>query len=144
MSLRKQGPDETCAPPQTEGTSPGQRNQEGSWRGHSPPLGAARKVDTERVGVDGRPSADPLAGHRKISAIERQLLAAVRSKKAVVNVKNKDDNCLRWSLRSALFPACDHVDRSSKYPTNDNLNFKGIDAPTPISQIPGHQCIWLG
>ncbi|MES9973939.1 MAG: hypothetical protein ABW094_06720, partial [Candidatus Thiodiazotropha sp.] len=64
------------------------------------------------------------------------LPAAVRSKKAVVNVKNKDDHCLRWALRSYLFPACDHVDRPSKYPTNDDLNFKGIDAPTPISQIP--------
>ena len=64
------------------------------------------------------------------------LPAAVRSKKAVVNVKNKDDHCLRWALRSALFPACDHVDRPSKYPTEDGLNFKGIDAPTPISQIP--------
>ena len=63
------------------------------------------------------------------------LTAAVRSKKAVVNVKNKDDHCVRWALRSALFPACDHVDRPSKYPTNDDLNFKGIDAPTPISQI---------
>ena len=60
---------------------------------------------------------------------------AVRSKKAVVNVKNKDDHCLRWALRSALFPACDHVDRPSKYPTNDDLNFKGINAPTPISHI---------
>ena len=64
------------------------------------------------------------------------LPAAVRSKKAVVNVKNKDDHCFRWTLRSALFPACDHVDRPSKYPTNDDLNFKGIDAPTPISQNP--------
>ena len=60
------------------------------------------------------------------------LTAAFMSKKAVVNVKNKDDHCLRWALRSVLFPACDHVNRLSKYPTNDDLNFKGIDAPTPI------------
>ena len=64
------------------------------------------------------------------------LPATVRSKKAVVNVKNKDDHCLRWALRSVLFPACDHVDRPSKYPTKDDLTFKGIDAPTPISRIP--------
>ena len=63
------------------------------------------------------------------------LPAAVRHKKAVINVKNKDDHCLRWALRSALFPACDNVDRLSKYPTNDGLSFEGIDAPTPISQI---------
>ena len=33
------------------------------------------------------------------------LPAVVRLKKAVVNVKNKEDHCLRWALRSALFPA---------------------------------------
>ena len=54
---------------------------------------------------------------------------------AVGNVKNKDDHCLRWALRSALFPARDHVDRPSKYPTDDGLSFEGIDAPAPISQI---------
>ena len=64
------------------------------------------------------------------------LPAAVRSTKAVVNVKNKVDHCFRWTLRSALFLACDHVDRPLKYPTNDDLNFKENDAPTPISQIP--------
>ena len=63
------------------------------------------------------------------------LPAEVRLKKAVVNVKNKDDHCLRWALRSALFQARDHVDRPSKYPTDDGLSFEGIDAPTPISQI---------
>ena len=64
------------------------------------------------------------------------LPAVVRLKKAVVNVKNKEDHCLRWVLRSALFPAWDHVDRPSKYPTDDGLDFEGIDAPTPISQVP--------
>ena len=29
----------------------------------------------------------------------------LKSKKAVVNVKNTDDHCLRWALRSALFQA---------------------------------------
>ena len=28
----------------------------------------------------------------------------VENKKAVVNVKNKDENCFRWSLRAAKFP----------------------------------------
>ena len=43
---------------------------------------------------------------------------AVRNKKEVVNVKNKDDHCFWWALRSILFPARDHVDRLSKYPTD--------------------------
>ena len=64
-----------------------------------------------------------------------ELPEAVKSKKAVVNIKNRDDNCLRWALRSALFPANDHSDRPTKYPTEDGLDFTGIDAPTPLSQI---------
>ena len=62
----------------------------------------------------------------------------MRLKKAVVSVKNKDNHCLRWALRSALFPVAhgQHAFRPSKYPQHDSLDFTGIDAPTPISQIP--------
>ena len=66
------------------------------------------------------------------------LPAAVRSKKAVINVKNRDDHCLRWALRVALaYPPPPHYpERPRWYPTEDGLKFQGIDAPTPISQIP--------
>ena len=66
------------------------------------------------------------------------LPAAGKSKKAVVKVKNKDDHCLRWALRSALLPVVhgNQAYQPTKYPTNDGLDFTGIDAPTPISQIP--------
>ena len=60
---------------------------------------------------------------------------ALKNKKAVVNVKNMDDHCLRWALRSALFQAAKDPHRPAKYPTADGLDFTGIDAPTPISQI---------
>ena len=68
-SSYKKSPDGTeeftdRAPPQAESPSPGQRNQRGSRRSHPPPPGAARKVDTERVRVGGRQSADSLVGHR--------------------------------------------------------------------------------
>ena len=63
------------------------------------------------------------------------LPAAVNNKKAVVNVKNNDDHCLRWALRSALFPAAKNPQRPAKYSTKDGLDFTGIDYPTPISQI---------
>ena len=64
------------------------------------------------------------------------LPAAVRNKKAAINVKNKDDHCLRWSLRSALFPTAKDSQRPTKYPTQDGLNFEGIDTshPFPMSQ----------
>ena len=32
------------------------------------------------------------------------LPAAVKNKRTVVNVKDKDDHCLRWALRLGLFP----------------------------------------
>ena len=65
------------------------------------------------------------------------LPAALKQKKAVVNVKNKDNHCLRWALRSALFPVAhgQHAYMPSKYPLQDGLDFTGIDAPRPISQI---------
>ena len=59
----------------------------------------------------------------------------LQDKKAVVNVKNGDDYCLRWALRSALFQAAKDPQRPAKYPTEDGLDFTGIEAPTPISQI---------
>ena len=59
------------------------------------------------------------------------LPTTLKNKKAVVNVKNKDDHCLRW----ALFPAAKDPQRPTKYPTDDGLNFTGVDAPLPISQI---------
>ena len=62
------------------------------------------------------------------------LPAAVKSKKAVV--KNRDDNCLWWALRSAMFQVDKDPQRPAKYPREDGLDFTGIDAPTPISQIP--------
>ena len=59
----------------------------------------------------------------------------LQDKKAVVNAKNGDDHCLRWALRSALFQAAKDPQRPAKYPTEDGLDFTGIEAPTPISQI---------
>ena len=59
----------------------------------------------------------------------------LQDKKAVVNVKNMDDHCLRWALRSALFQAAENPHRPANYPTADGLDLTGIDAPTPISQI---------
>ena len=61
----------------------------------------------------------------------------LKNKKAIINVQNRDNQCLRWALRAALFPAPRgiKVSRPSSYPTEDGLNFTGIDFPTPVSQI---------
>ena len=59
----------------------------------------------------------------------------VERKKAVINVKNEDDHCLRWALRSALFPIAKDPQGTAKYPIEDGLNFEGINSPTPVSQV---------
>ena len=61
----------------------------------------------------------------------------LKNKKAILNIQNRDNQCLRWALRVALFPAPRGRNpiRPSSYPTEDGLNCIGIDFPTPVSQI---------
>ena len=65
------------------------------------------------------------------------LPAKLGNKKAIINVKNRDNECLKWALRSALFPALNgkNPNRPSSYPVNNGINYGGIDFPTPIKQI---------
>ena len=58
-----------------------------------------------------------------------------KNKKAILNIQNRDNQCLRWAIRAALFTPRGDMRRPSSYPTNDGLNFEGIDFPTPVSQI---------
>ena len=59
----------------------------------------------------------------------------LKSKKAVVNVKNTDNHCLRWALRSALFQAVDYSDRPAKYPTEDGLDFTEYRGPNAAEYL---------
>ena len=61
----------------------------------------------------------------------------LKNKKVILNIQNRDNQCLRWALQVALFPAPRGRNpiRPSSYPTEDGLNFAGIDFPTPVSQI---------
>ena len=61
----------------------------------------------------------------------------LKNKKAISNIQNRDNQCLRWAIQAALFPAPKgrNLIRPSSYPTEDSLNFIGIDFPTPVSQI---------
>jgi len=65
------------------------------------------------------------------------LPAKLAKKKAIMNVKNRDNECLKWALRAALFPPKNGKDpqRPSKYPVNDGINYAGIDFPTPVKEI---------
>ncbi|KAL9953009.1 hypothetical protein ACROYT_G040356 [Oculina patagonica] len=65
------------------------------------------------------------------------LPANLAKKKAIVNVRNRDNECLKWALRAALYPPANGKDpqRTSKYPVNDEINYEGIVFPTPVKQI---------
>ena len=65
------------------------------------------------------------------------LSTKLKKKKAILNIQNRDNQCLRWALRAALFPAPRGRNpvRPLSYPTKDSLNFTGINFPTPVSQI---------
>ena len=59
----------------------------------------------------------------------------LKHKKAIINIKNDDEHCLRYTLRAALFPTSDNPQRISSYPTDDGLNFDGVKSPILVSQI---------
>lgn len=44
----------------------------------------------------------------------------ISNKRAVVNVKNKDQKCFRWALKSALFPVEKNSDRVTSYPSDED------------------------
>ena len=61
----------------------------------------------------------------------------LKNKKAILSLQIRDNQCLRWAIRAALFPAPRgrNPQRPSSYPTNDGLNFTGIDFQTAVSEI---------
>lgn len=80
-----------------------------------------------------RPIYTPVSGSRYIPSPKW-----IADKKAVVNVRNEDNKCFRWALKSALFPVQKHSCRTSQYPCNsrDGLDFKGFEFPMYVSEIP--------
>ena len=61
----------------------------------------------------------------------------LKSKKAIINVQNKDSECLKGALRATLYPAPKGKisNRPSSYPVVDGINYKVIDFSTPVKQI---------
>ena len=55
---------------------------------------------------------------------------SVGVKKAVVNVKNGDQQCFKWAVLSALFPVGKDANRSSKYTALEGeLDWSGLSFP---------------
>lgn len=65
-----------------------------------------------------------------------QLPIKIRSKHAVINVKNKDNKCFMWSVLAALHPVQKHSDRISKYKDYvKELKFRNITFPVKMKDI---------
>ena len=61
----------------------------------------------------------------------------LKDKKAIVNVQNTDQQFLKWTLLSFLNPAWKNAQRVTKYIAHqDDLDFTGIEFPTPLNQMP--------
>ena len=63
------------------------------------------------------------------------LPSAVKNKNAVINMKNKDDQCFKWAVTRALNPVEKNAERISEElrEQSETLNWDGIEFPTPWS-----------
>lgn len=60
----------------------------------------------------------------------------IKLKKAVVNVKSRDNACFAWAVVAALYPAEKNSDRVSSYPHYSTvLNFTGISFPVTLNKV---------
>eukprot|EP00117_Sycon_ciliatum_P016835 scpid91307/ scgid16088/ len=56
--------------------------------------------------------------------------------KGVINVRNTDDQCLKWALLSALHPAEKDAQRVTKYQSYaQSLNFDDVDFPATLADV---------
>ena len=74
---------------------------------------------------------DPLNGSSYID-----LPPELKNKKAIVNMKNKDNKCFLWSVLRGLNPKNDHPERINDLKSKENtLNMEGIDYPVSLKDI---------
>ena len=67
-----------------------------------------------------------------------ELPGNLAEKKAIINVKNENDNeCFKWAVTSAVFPAEKNAERLSKQMREDSEKFDwtGIEFPVSLKQI---------
>ena len=73
----------------------------------------------------------PLRGNTWVS-----LPKELADKKAIINMKNKDNKCFMWSVLRALNPTNNHPERIDKelMEKEDTLNMKGIEYPVSLKE----------
>ena len=61
----------------------------------------------------------------------------LKNKKALINMKNEDDECFKWSVLRALYPKDNHPERidNDLKSKEDTLNMKGIRYPVSFRDI---------
>lgn len=73
----------------------------------------------------------PLGGSSNI-----ELPKEIHDSKAVINIKNEDQECFKQSILAALHQQRTNPQRVFKCQAyNEELNFEGIEFPVPIHQI---------
>ena len=90
-----------------------------------------KKIDNLRININ---KYKPLSGNSYIDLPEW-----IKNKKACINIKNKDNECFKYSVTCALKIPEKDAERVSKYSTPEYdklLNFKGIKFPVKIQDIP--------
>ena len=62
---------------------------------------------------------------------------SIASKKAIINMKNDDDECFKWAVTPALNPIDIHPERITKElkRQSEELNWEETEFPTPINDI---------
>lgn len=74
---------------------------------------------------------DPIRGSSYIP-----LPKYLKEKKAIINVKNRDNMCFKWAVLSAIYPATNNSNRLSCYTMHTNkLKFEGIEFPLKVNHI---------
>ena len=75
---------------------------------------------------------DPIYGRSYIPTPK-----GILKKMAVVNVQNKDNQCFKCAVLSALHPVDEHTKRVLNYKKFENeLDFTGISFPVKLDDIP--------
>jgi hypothetical protein len=61
----------------------------------------------------------------------------IEKKKAIINMKNTDDECFKWAMTRAVNPINIHPERTSKEleEQSKELNWEETEFPTPLSNI---------
>ena len=75
--------------------------------------------------------------NRFVDPLSSPLPVKISTKKAVINMKNNDDQCFKWSVVRALNPVDIHPERVSKElkDQSERLVWSGLKFPVKLDQI---------